>query len=99
MVLLDFDLAAPLQGPGLLKTIEEPPGSTMFVVTAEAMPPELVPIASRCVRIELDPVPLEDVVSTLVAGGADVAFAREVASAAARHLDRTRLLLVDHCLS
>jgi DNA polymerase-3 subunit delta' len=99
MVLLDFDLAAPLQGPRLLKTIEEPPGSTMFVVTAEAMPPELVPIASRCVRIDLDPVPTDDVVAALVAQGCEPALADAVARAAAGDLDRARLLATDERFS
>jgi DNA polymerase-3 subunit delta' len=99
IVLLEFDLAAPLQGPKLLKTIEEPPDSTMFVVTAESMPPELVPIASRCVRIELDPVPLDDVVAALVAGGADRALATEVARVTAGDLDRARLLVSDERFS
>ncbi|MGI8663080.1 MAG: ATP-binding protein [Acidimicrobiales bacterium] len=99
LVLLDLDLAAPFQGPRLLKTIEEPPASTMFVVTAESMPPELVPIASRCVRIELDPVPVQAVVAALVAEGCSPERAQEVAVAAAGDLDRARLLASDERFS
>ena len=36
----------------LLKTVEEPPASTVFVLLATEVVPELVTIASRCVRIE-----------------------------------------------
>ena len=42
----------------LLKYVEEPPPSTFFVILAEDVPPELVTIASRSVRIDLGPVPL-----------------------------------------
>ena len=48
-------------GAILLKYVEEPPPSTFFVILAEDVPPELVTIASRSVRIDLGPVPLRDV--------------------------------------
>ena len=44
-------------GAILLKYVEEPPPSTFFVILAEDVPPELVTIASRSVRIDLGPVP------------------------------------------
>lgn len=82
-------------GPALLKTIEEPPASTVFVLLADAVPPELVTIASRSVRIDVPPLPLEVVATTLEAEGADPDRAAEVALAAAGSLDRARLLLSD----
>jgi DNA polymerase-3 subunit delta' len=94
MVLIDFHLLLD-RGPRLLKTIEEPPASTMFVILAEAVPPELVPIASRCVRIDLDPVPTDDVIAALVEAGASPDAAAEIATAAAGDLDRARLLATD----
>ena len=55
VILSDFHLAADI-APALLKTIEEPPASTIFVILAELVPPELVTIASRCVTVEFGPL-------------------------------------------
>ena len=82
-------------GPALLKTIEEPPPGIHFVLLADLVPPELVTIASRCLVIDLDPLPEEVIVAALVAEG----VAREAAEAAAAssggRLDRARLLAGD----
>ena len=43
--------------PALLKTLEEPPGDTVFVLLADDVPPELATVASRCVQIAFPPVP------------------------------------------
>ena len=51
LVLTDFHLVD-RAGPALLKTLEEPSASTVLVLTAERITPELVTIASRCVKIE-----------------------------------------------
>lgn len=37
--------------PAVLKTLEEPPATTVLVLAAPAVPPELGAVASRCVRI------------------------------------------------
>lgn len=37
--------------PAVLKTLEEPPATTVLVLAAPAVPPELGTVASRCVRI------------------------------------------------
>ena len=55
----------------LLKTIEEPPASTVFVLLATEVVPELVTIASRCVRVELSGLPDAVVAERLVAEGVD----------------------------
>ena len=55
----------------MLKTIEEPPPSTHFVVLADFVPNDLVTIASRCVRIEFSPIPAAVLVERLVAEGVD----------------------------
>jgi DNA polymerase-3 subunit delta' len=94
LVLIDFHLVQQ-QAPILLKTIEEPPESTVFVVLAEDVPRELVTIASRCVRIEFGPVPAERIAGALEAEGAEPALAAEVARAAVGRMDRARLLLTD----
>lgn len=82
-------------GPALLKTIEEPPESTVFVVLADAVPPELTTIASRCVRIDVRPLPTDVVASVLIDEGVDEDRAAVVAAAAAGNIERARLLVTD----
>ena len=94
MVLVDFHLVRDA-APALLKAIEEPPPTTVFVVLADQVPPELVTIGSRCVRVELSPVPAGRIVEALVGEGAEPSRAAEVAEAAGGRLDRARLLASD----
>ena len=94
LILTDFHLVDEA-APALLKTIEEPPPGTVFVVLAEQVPPELVTIASRCVRIDFAPLSPATVVDALVAEGIPEATAEQVAVAAAGRLDRARLLAGD----
>lgn len=81
--------------PALLKIVEEPPATTVFVLLAEAVPPELVPIASRCVQIELGPVPEAAIVEHLVAAGIHPEVAEDVAAASGGRIDRADLLARD----
>jgi len=85
-------------GPALLKTIEEPPASTVFVILAEEVPNELVAIASRSVRIDLGPVPQDALVERLVHEGIDPEVALTTAAAAGGDLHRARLLAADPSL-
>ncbi|HWH34201.1 MAG TPA: hypothetical protein VNT56_02670 [Acidimicrobiales bacterium] len=94
LILTDFHRVQRV-GPALLKTIEEPPDTTVFVVVADSIPPELVTIASRCVRVELAPVPEAELVELLVAGGADPGDAQVAAQAAGGSVERARLLVGD----
>ncbi|HLH46511.1 MAG TPA: hypothetical protein VKV25_05065 [Acidimicrobiales bacterium] len=94
LVLTDFHLVREA-GPALLKTIEEPPPSTIFVVLAEHVPAELVTIASRCARIDFDPLPPATVAAVLAGEGVDPGRASELAEAAGGRLDRARLLAGD----
>ena len=94
LVLEDFHLIDRF-GAILLKYVEEPPPSTYFVILAEDVPPELVTIASRSVRIDLGPVPLVEVIARLTAEGIDPAAAASAAAAAGGDLDRARLLATD----
>lgn len=94
LLLDDFHLVREA-GPALLKTIEEPPPSTVFVITAEFVPPELVTIASRCVQIDFRPLSLETVAGALRADGVAADLAMELAAAADGRLDRARLLAGD----
>jgi DNA polymerase-3 subunit delta' len=42
--------------PALLKTLEEPPGQTVFILLADQLVPDLTTVASRCVQIPFPPV-------------------------------------------
>jgi DNA polymerase-3 subunit delta' len=90
-----FEAIGPKAAARLLKIVEEPPPSTVFVLTAEDVPPEIETIASRCVRIDLDPLPASVVAERLVAEGVDEATAADAARAAGGDLGRARLLVTD----
>jgi len=94
LVLPEFHLVREA-GPALLKTIEEPPPSAVFVILAEFVPPELVTIASRCVRIDFRPLRPSEVVAALVGDGVEGERAAELAEAAGGRLDRARRLATD----
>lgn len=99
LVLDEFHLIAPNVGPKLLKTIEEPPEGTFFVVLADELPRELVTIASRCVRVDFSSLSTEVVAERLRAEGVDPARADEAATFAGGDLDRARLLATDDRLA
>jgi DNA polymerase-3 subunit delta' len=94
LVLVDFHLVAQ-QYARVLKTLEEPVASTIFVVLAEHLPPELITIESRCVRVDFVPVPEADIAAALERDGVDPQQAAAVASASSGRIDRARLLVAD----
>jgi DNA polymerase III subunit delta' len=98
LVLDEFQLVL-RNAPILLKAIEEPAEGTVFVVLAEEVPPELMTIASRCVRIDLGPVPISAISDRLVAEGIDPAAAADAAAAANGDMGRARLLATDERLA
>jgi DNA polymerase-3 subunit delta' len=83
----------------LLKTIEEPPASTVFVLVATDVPPELVTIASRSVRIDFASVPEAVIAAQLEADGVAAADAALIAGAAGGNLARARVLAGDQRLA
>lgn len=95
LVLDEFHLVTAVVVPKLLKTIEEPPEGTVFVVLAEEVTPDLVTLASRCVRIDVGPVPDDAVVERLLAEGVPRERAEQAAVAAAGDLRRARVLAED----
>lgn len=94
IIITDFHMVRDA-GPMLLKSIEEPPASTIFVLLAEDLPRELDTIASRCVSITLHPVPLAVLTERLIAEGASADTAAIAAEAAGGNLTRARLLVRD----
>ncbi|MBA3289611.1 MAG: hypothetical protein H0U21_16620 [Acidimicrobiia bacterium] len=95
MIFHEFHLLRPEGAAILLKTIEEPPPSTMFVVLADFVPPDLVTISSRCVRIDFRPIATRRLADRLVAEGVDIERADAVATAAGGDLTRARVLATD----
>ena len=81
--------------PALLKTVEEPPATTVFVLLADDLPADLATIASRCVKVEFDPLPAGEVARWLVDHGVGDDVARSVAAVSGGRLDRARLLATD----
>ena len=79
----------------LLKVVEEPPPSTVFVMLADTVPPEIITIASRCVPVEFGPLPSAELEQALVVDGADPERASVAAMAAGGDVDRARLLVTD----
>ncbi|MEZ5237761.1 MAG: hypothetical protein R2716_01980 [Microthrixaceae bacterium] len=79
----------------LLKAIEEPHPGTMFLVLAEEVTEPLVTIASRCVQVHLNPVPLDAIAERLRDEGVDSGTAEQAARASAGSLRRARLLAGD----
>ncbi len=83
----------------LLKIIEEPPDSTIFVALASELTPELTTIASRCVNIEFGPLSATVIERQLLAEGVDAEKAELASSAAGGDLDRARLLATDAAIA
>jgi DNA polymerase III subunit delta' len=83
----------------LLKAVEEPSASTVFVLVATEVVPELTTIASRCVTIEVPPLPIDDIATHLEHEGVDPDVAARCALAAGGDLERARTLATDERLS
>lgn len=91
-----FHTATPAAAASLLKTIEEPPATSIFVLLAEDIPPEHVTIESRCTRVDFPPVPVAAIAASLVADGIVAPDqAQVVAEAAAGSVERARTLASD----
>jgi DNA polymerase III subunit delta' len=95
MILHEFHLLDAAAAARLLKTLEEPPTSTVFIVLADQVTPELVTIASRCVRIEFGALTDEAVTAALVESGIETETAHVAAQAAGGNLTRARVLATD----
>jgi DNA polymerase-3 subunit delta' len=77
--------------PALLKSLEETPSRTIFLLTAEDEP-ALDTIASRCVELKLKGLSEEGIAEVLIREGATALAARAAASAANGNLRRARIL-------
>jgi DNA polymerase-3 subunit delta' len=95
MILDEFHLLSPEGAAILLKTIEEPPPSTTFLVLADFVPHDLITISSRCARIEFRTIQAGDIERRLRDEGVAEDAAREAAVAAGGSLERGRVLASD----
>ena len=95
MILDEFHLLRPEGAALLLKTIEEPPESTTFVILANFVPQDLITISSRCARIDFRAVDDQHIADRLVSEGVDPDTAAEAAAASGGNVDRARVLAAD----
>ena len=58
-LLIDFELANRNSQNSILKTLEEPPGSVILILTAVSTNSLFETVASRCEEIKLNPVPIQ----------------------------------------
>jgi len=97
VVLEDVELttAASASAPALLKSLEEPPTRTIFLLSAEELTPGLDTIVSRCVEVRLRALKQEDLESILAQEGVTPEVARHAAEASNGNLRRARVLARD----
>ena len=98
MIVPDVELtvtgAAP-SAPALLKSLEEPPTRTVFLLTADDVPEALDTIVSRCVEIKFHAMGESDLEEALRRDGATPAVAAAAARSARGNLARARVLMRD----
>lgn len=95
LILDDFHLLSPEGAAVMLKTIEEPPPSTMFVICADFVPHELITISSRCARIDFRAISDGVIAARLLTEGVGPVEAQAASKASLGDLDRARLLATD----
>lgn len=83
------------RAPVLLKTLEEPPGQTVFILLADEITPDLTTIASRCAEVLFPPIAPDVLARTLEADGVPADMAAVVAESSGGNLDRARVMVDD----
>lgn len=95
LILDEFHLLRPEGAALMLKTIEEPPESTTFIINADFVPHELITISSRCARIDFRSIADGVIAARLLTEGVGPVEAQAASKAALGDLDRARLLATD----
>ena len=90
-----FHTAEPEAVASLLKTIEEPPPTAVIVLLSQEVPPDHSTVASRCVIVEFNPVPDDDVRRILEQEGVPSDGLDDIVAAAAGDISRARMLATD----
>ncbi len=93
LVLHDADRMNDTSGNRLLKTIEEPPDRTVFVLSTSRPDEVLETIRSRCQRVDFVGLSDDDIANALIASGAEPVAAGLASRLAGGHLARARLLV------
>jgi len=99
LILDEFHLLSPEGAAVMLKTIEEPPASTMFIILCDFVPNDLITISSRCARIDFRAIGADVIAARLLIEGINPAAAMVASKAALGSLDRARLLATDPALA
>ena len=94
IILTDVHLGG-RSAPALLKTLEEPPGATVFILLADDLIPELATVASRCVVIPFPPVSRDTLVQWLVDRGVPGDVAAVVADSSGGNPRRAEVMVDD----
>jgi DNA polymerase-3 subunit delta' len=81
--------------PALLKTLEEPPGQTVFILLADHLNPDLTTVASRCVQIPFPPVPRRLLEEWLAERGVAEDVAAVIADSCGGSPGRAQLMIDD----
>ncbi|MEZ7962039.1 MAG: hypothetical protein QMC04_08920 [Ilumatobacter sp.] len=99
LILDEFHLLSPNGAAMMLKTIEEPPDSTMFIILCDFIPHDLITISSRCARIDFRTIGADVIAARLLTEGINPAGAMVASKAALGNLDRARVLATDPALA
>jgi DNA polymerase-3 subunit delta' len=83
------------RAPVLLKTLEEPPGDTVFLLLADEVTPDLTTIASRSVVVPFPPVPGAVLARWLTDSGVPPDVAVVVAESSGGNVERARVMIDD----
>ena len=78
----EADALVPAAQNALLKTLEEPPSASMFILVTRAPDLLLPTVRSRCPRLRFGPLAAEDIAAALMARGRRETEARAVAATA-----------------
>jgi DNA polymerase-3 subunit delta' len=94
VVITDTHLAE-RAAPALLKTLEEPPGATVFVLLADHLTPDLTTVASRCGLVDFPPVAPPVVAQWLVSRGVVPDLAQVIADGSGGNPGRAAVMAED----
>jgi len=103
-IIIIEDVELTVSGPSpsaaaLLKSLEEPPSRTIYLLSANELTPALDTILSRCVEVKLRALAEEDLAVILTSEGVDEALAASAAAAAGGNLRRARVIARDPALT
>lgn len=90
-----FHEATPEAAAKLLKPLEEPPASTIFVLLAEEVPPEHITISSRSTQVDFPAVAISAIKEALIEGGVATDVAEAAAVGSGGDVTRAELLATD----